>query len=72
MAKEGTMKGLLTHLTDLEENYPIWIWAKVTEITRGPTIDVSKFSPCFMIQMEFNFFNIEIVRGFNSTFVTKW
>ena len=55
MAKEGIMKGLLTHLPNLEENCPFWIWTEVTEITRGPTIDVSKFSPCFMIQMEFNF-----------------
>ena len=66
------MEGLPENLPELEEPCPIFLLTKATEITRGPTIDVSKFSPCFMIQMEFNFFNIEIVCGFNSTFVTKW
>ena len=42
---------------------------KVTNIPRGPTTDVSKFSPGFMLQMDFSFFNVESIREFTSTFV---
>ena len=36
---------------------------------RGPTTDVSKVTPGFMIQMDFSFFIVESIRGFTSTFV---
>ena len=42
---------------------------KATKITRGPTTDVSNFSPVFMIHMDFSFFNAESIHGFTSTFV---
>ena len=38
-------------------------------MNRGPTTDVSKFAPGFMLQLDFAFFNVESIRGFNSTFV---
>ena len=40
-----------------------------TKITRGSTTYASKFSPGFMLQMDFAFFNVESIRGFASTFV---
>ena len=43
--------------------------AKATEIPIGPTIDVSKLPPGFMIQLGFVFFNVEIIHGFILTFV---
>ena len=42
---------------------------KATKIPRGPTIDVLEFPPGFMLQMDFSFFNVEIIHGFTSTFV---
>ena len=42
---------------------------KATKTTRGPTTYVSKFAPGFMIQMNFAFFNVKSICGFNSTFV---
>ena len=42
---------------------------KATKIPIGPTTDVSKFSPGFMLQMYFVLFNVEIIGGFTSTFV---
>ena len=49
------MKGLLTDLPALEEPYPICLLTKATRITRGPTSDVSKFTPGFMLQIYFRF-----------------
>ena len=42
---------------------------KETKIKRGPTTDVSKCSPGFMLHMDFSFFNVESIRGFTSTFL---
>ena len=42
---------------------------KSYSIPRGPSTDVSKFSPGFKLQMDFAFFNVEIIRGFTSNFV---
>ena len=42
---------------------------KATKIPRGPTTDVSKFVPGFMLQMDFAFFNVESICGFTSTFL---
>ena len=42
---------------------------KTTKIPRGPTTDVSKFAPGFMLQMDFAFFSVESICGFTSTFV---
>ena len=36
---------------------------------RGPTTDVSKFTPGFMLQMDSAFFNIESILDFTSTFL---
>ena len=43
-----------------------------TEIPRGSTIDVYKFSPGFMLKMNLAFFNVETIPGFTSTFVAIW
>ena len=67
MARKGLMDGLPENLPELEELCPICLLTKATKISRGPTTDVSKFSPGFMLQMEFAFFNVESIRGFNST-----
>ena len=42
---------------------------KATRINRGPTTGISNIFPGFMLQMYFAFFNVEIIRGFTSTFV---
>ena len=63
------MRGLTENLPELEESCPICILTKATKIPRGPTIDVSKFAPGFMLQMDFSFFNAESICGFTSTFV---
>ena len=42
---------------------------KATKISRGTTTNVSNFSPGFMLQMDFAFFNVESIHGFTSTFV---
>ena len=63
------MEGLPENLPELEEPCPICLLTKATKITIGPTTDVLKFSPGFMLQMDFSFFNVEIIRGFTSTFV---
>ena len=50
-------------------NYFInFILTKESKITRGTNIDISKFSPRFMIQMDFSFFNVESIHGFTSVF----
>ena len=63
------MEGLPENLHELEDPCPIYILTKATKIPRGPTTDVSKFSPGFILQMYFAFFNVEIIRGFTSTLV---
>ena len=54
---------------DLEEPFSIFLLTKATKIPRSTTIDVSNFAPVFMLQMDIEFFNIEIICGFTSTFV---
>ena len=63
------MEGLLENLPELDEPFPIYLLTKATKIPRGPTTDVSKFAPGFMLQMNFSFLNVESIRGFTSTFV---
>ena len=58
-----------TNLTELEEPRPICLMKKATKIPRGPTTDVLKFSPGFMLHIDFVFFNVESILGFTSTFV---
>ena len=65
MARKGILEGLPENLSKLEDTCPIYILTKATKITRGPTTDVSKLAPGFMLQMYFAFFNVEIIRGFN-------
>ena len=69
MAIKGLMESLPKHIPNLEEPYPICILIKADKIPRGPTIDVSIFDPGFMLQMDFSFFNVEIICLFTSTFV---
>ena len=63
------MDGLPENLPELEEPCPICLLTKATKFSRGPTTDVSKFSPGFMLQMDFAFFDVGSMRGFTSTFV---
>ena len=69
MARKGLLEGLPENLPELEEPCPICLSTNATKITRGPTTDVSKFTPGFMLQMDLAFFNVESIRGFTSTFV---
>ena len=69
MARKGLMEGLPENLPELEEPCPICLLTKATKISRGPTTDVSKFAPGFMLQMDFAFFNVGSIHGFTSTFV---
>ena len=69
MAIKGLMKILPANLPDLEETFPICQLTKATKFPRGPTTYISKLAPGFMLHMYFVFFNVEIIRGFTSTFV---
>ena len=70
MTRKGLLEGVPENIPELEYPCPIFLLTKATKITRFPTTDVSKISPGFMLQMDFLFFNVESIRGFNSTFVT--
>ena len=63
------MNSLPTDITDLEEPLPIFLLNKSTKIPIGPNIDVSIFSPRFMLQIDSSFFHVEIIHVFTSTFV---
>ena len=69
MEIKGLLESFPKHFPDLEEPRLICILAKATKIPRGPTIDVSKFLPGFMLQMGSSFFNVESIRGFTLNFV---
>ena len=62
MEIKGLMKGIPQHLPELEHPCHIFLLTKSTEVSRGPTIDVSNFSPGLMLQTIFSFFNVEIIR----------
>ena len=49
MARKGLMSGLPENLPELEEPCPICILTKANKISRGPTTNVSKFAPGFML-----------------------
>ena len=63
------MEGLPNNITYLEEPCTIYLLTKSNIITRVPTIDVSKFTPGFMLQTDFSLFNVESIHVFTSTFV---
>ena len=69
MSRKGLLEGLSENIHGLEEPCPICLLTKATKIPRGPTTDVSNFASGFMIQMDFAFFDVESIRGFNSTSV---
>ena len=69
MARKVILQSLPTNIPDLEEPRPVCFLTKGTKITIGPTIDEPKLFPGFILQMEFLFFNVEIIHVFNSTFV---
>ena len=69
MAIKRLMKGLPKTLPDLEDPFRTFLLTKATKINIGKTIDDSKISPGFMLQMYFTFFNAEIICGLTSTFL---
>ena len=69
MTRKVLMDGLPENISDLEEPCPICILKKATKITIGPTTDVSKFVPAFILKLDFSFFNVESIRVFTSDFV---
>ena len=69
MARKGLLEGLPYNLPELEEPFPLCLLTKSTKIPRGPTIDVSKISPGFMLQIYFAFLNVKIICGLTSTLV---
>ena len=52
------MEGIPENTPDLEDPFHICIFTKTTKIPILPTIDVYKFFPGFMLQMDFGFFNV--------------
>ena len=62
MARKILMEGLQENFPDLEEPCPICLMTNATKIPIGQTNDVSKISPDFMVQMDFDFFNVESIR----------
>ena len=69
MTRKGLMEGLSKNLPDLRYTCPIFLLTNSTKTPIDTIIDVSKFAPNFMLQMDFVFFNAESIRGFASTFV---
>ena len=61
MARKGLMEGLPENIPELGDPCPICLITTATKINRGPTTDVSNFSPGFMLHMDFAFFNVEII-----------
>ena len=61
MAIKGLLEDLPENIPELEEPWPIYLLTKATKITRGTTTDASKFAPGFMLQMDFEFFNVESI-----------
>ena len=57
MTIKGLTKGLPINLPNSKDPFPICLLTITTKIHRGLTIDVSKFTPGFMLQMDFSFFN---------------
>ena len=55
MERKVLMKGIPENLPDLEDTFPIYLFNNETKIPRGPTIDVSKVAPGFMLQTNFEF-----------------
>ena len=63
------MKGLPKNLPDLEDTFPFCILIKATKISICVIINVSQLAPGFMLQMDFAFFNFEVIFGFNPTYI---
>ena len=61
--KEKTREGSAKKIPDLEESFLIFLLTKATKITKGPKIDVSKFTPEFMFQMDFHFSMLKASKG---------
>ena len=53
MAIKGLLEGLIENLPEMEYPCAIFLLTKATKIPIGPTTDVSKFVPGFMLQMHF-------------------
>ena len=49
MTRKGFMEGPLENIPELEKPCPIFLLTKANKIPRGPTTDVSKFAPGFML-----------------------
>ena len=69
MARKGLMICILRNIPDVYELWTICLSNKETKMTRGMIIDVSKFAPGFMLEINFSFFNVESTYGFTSNFV---
>ena len=62
------MEDIPENLPELEDPFPICLLTNAAKISRGKTIDVSKFATGFILQIDFAFFNAESIREFTSTF----
>ena len=69
MAKKGLMKVIRTNISYLEEYWPICLLTKTIRIPRDPNIDSSNFSTWFLLQMDFTFFNVKVIRGLPTKFL---
>ena len=72
IARKWLMEGLPSNLAYLEEPFYICPFTKTTKIIIGPTTDVSKFPPDFMLHIDFTFLNVDSIRGFTLNFVAIW
>ena len=69
MERKGLIEFIATNVPHLENNFPIYFLTKSTKVTIGQTTDVSNPTSGLMFQMNFQFFNVEIIRVFTLYFV---
>ena len=69
MVKKALMNCPTTNLANLEEPWLVCLLTEVTKICIVTNIDVSKFAPWFVLQMDFLFLNAENIGVFKSTYV---
>ena len=70
--KKSTHEGSHNNYSWLLRTWTIFLLDEATGNSIGPTIDVSKLSPGFILHFDFLFFNVDSIDWFNLTFVAIW
>ena len=60
MSEKVLMGGLPENIPELEDTFPNCLLTKETKTPRGQTTDVLKFSPGFMLQMDFSMLKVSV------------